>query len=189
MKPGLVVRFWAKVQIGRKKDCWPWLGAIDTPGYGAFKFDGKKRNAHRVAYELANGPPLPGVWIEHTCDNPPCCNPAHLKPGTPKSNVDDMDRKGRRRQARGVDAARARLTDEAVASMRREYVETEISTGELAARFGVSQKTVQKILRGDGWSHVPTPEDYAERFRQVSQRKKYRRPPIARSASGAERAA
>ncbi len=66
-------------------DCWPWLASTRTTmGHGQIKFQGRPVNAHRVAFMLAYGY-LPPV-VRHKCDNPPCCNPAHLEPGTIADN-------------------------------------------------------------------------------------------------------
>ena len=44
-----------------------------------------------LAWEIANAEPIPpGMVVRHTCDNPRCCNPAHLILGTDKDNTDDM---------------------------------------------------------------------------------------------------
>lgn len=103
-------RFWAKVdQSGGDDACWPWVGAIHRPspkahgkgGYGKFgagasREDRRTVYAHRLAWELANDREIPaGMLACHRCDNPPCCNPAHIFIGTPKENLQDMSRKGR----------------------------------------------------------------------------------------------
>lgn len=78
-------RFWAKVdQSGGPDVCWPWLGrSRDAAGYG--RFSGK--NAHRLAWELANERPIPeGQTIDHTCRNNDCCNPKHLEPVSVEEN-------------------------------------------------------------------------------------------------------
>ncbi|MGH7024521.1 MAG: HNH endonuclease signature motif containing protein [Caulobacteraceae bacterium] len=53
------------------------------------------RYAHRLAWELANGPIPDGLLILHKCDNPVCCNPDHLFLGTAADNHADCAAKGR----------------------------------------------------------------------------------------------
>jgi hypothetical protein len=96
------VRFWKKVdQSGGPDACWVWTaGRGGTMGYGSFQM-GTYRNthhvrAHRMAWELTNGPIPAGKYVCHRCDNPPCCNPAHLFLGTQGDNLRDMYAKGRR---------------------------------------------------------------------------------------------
>lgn len=73
-------RFWAKVdRSGGPSACWPWLAARTARGYGRFKIDGKTVRAHRYAYEQTTGAIPPGWEIDHTCANPPCVNPVHLR--------------------------------------------------------------------------------------------------------------
>jgi hypothetical protein len=53
------------------------------------------RDAHRVVYEALVGPVPEGLELDHTCDNPPCCNPGHLEPVTHAENM----RRGKRNGA------------------------------------------------------------------------------------------
>ena len=89
-------RFWSNVRIGAPDECWEWAGARNHSGYGCawFRADGHRfKLAHRVAHYLSSGE-FPTV-VMHLCDNPPCCNPAHLRGGTQRDNVADCIRKGR----------------------------------------------------------------------------------------------
>ena len=80
--------------------CWPWTGPRHSAGYGLFR----RQYAHRLALESALGRPLgSGMEACHSCDNPPCCNPAHLFEGTHQDNVRDMAAKGRHRRFRQWD--------------------------------------------------------------------------------------
>lgn len=95
--------FWERVdQSGGPEACWPWTGrrqskrADGAGGYGCFIRGGKTVYSHRWALELTLGRPLgPRMLACHTCDNPPCCNPAHLFEGTFTDNFRDAVAKGR----------------------------------------------------------------------------------------------
>jgi hypothetical protein len=89
-------RFNKKYVINEVTDCWDWTAALNNIGYGMFRFSSKgMRTAHRVSYELFNGPIPAGLAVCHTCDNPICVNPKHLWVGTLKDNAQDMVAKGR----------------------------------------------------------------------------------------------
>ncbi len=75
--------------------CWIWDGFKNKRGYGMLKTGRKTAYAHRVAWELANGPIDGSLWVLHKCDNPPCCNPDHLFLGTAADNNADRHSKGR----------------------------------------------------------------------------------------------
>ena len=104
-------RFWALVEQHGPSECWPWLGHRNSSGHGRFRFAGKVQYAHRIAL-LVDGQELGTDDLAcHSCDNPPCVNPAHLYRGTHKTNADDCTDRGRRRPAYG-DANGARTTPE-----------------------------------------------------------------------------
>jgi len=159
-------RFWAKVDRGTIDDCWEWTGARQSsqgsaPGYGSVRLEGRQLSAHRIAWEYAHGPIPDGLVVCHHCDNPPCCNPAHLFLGTIMDNNADRTQKGRsasgdkhwtrHRPLRGEQATRAKLTAVQVAEIRRLYAEGGISQRELAERYPVSKSAIKHILKGRSW--------------------------------------
>lgn len=101
---GSIERFWSKVdRSGGPDACWPWTGGHDERGYGIFYPTGeRKTRAHRWLLGHLRGKPLIDKprGIEdgcHRCDNPPCCNPAHLYVGTRKRNIADAVERSRLR--------------------------------------------------------------------------------------------
>lgn len=82
--------------------CADWTGAVDRDGYGQLTAYGKAWRAHRYAWYLAHGPIPAGLIVRHTCDRPSCCQPSHLKLGTPADNR--ADRVSRQRDLRLRDA-------------------------------------------------------------------------------------
>lgn len=86
--------YWSLVIV--QEGCWDWSGYKQPEGYGTFPH-AKTWYAHRVSWELHNGPIPDGMHVLHTCDNPPCSNPAHLFLGTVADNMADRKAKGRNR--------------------------------------------------------------------------------------------
>lgn len=78
-------------------ECWLWTGGKQGKGYGQFFLPGGKPiGAHRYSWMLHNGAEIPpGMHVMHSCDNPPCVNPAHLRVGTNRENLQDCAAKGR----------------------------------------------------------------------------------------------
>ncbi len=94
----LADRFWEKVsRTGGPDACWPYMWRRNKRNYGMFPIGEKgKHPAHRIAWEITHGKiGDPSIFVCHRCDNPPCCNPAHLFLGTAAVNNADMWAKGR----------------------------------------------------------------------------------------------
>lgn len=135
---------WKYVDRRGPDECWPWLGARRRRGYGTFCINLRNYVATRFIYELVHGVDPGELLVCHSCDNPPCVNPAHLFLGTDQDNVLDMHRKGRARPPRG------KLTAEDIRQIR-----TLVAAGQtqvaVAAQFGVSSPHVSRIARGASW--------------------------------------
>jgi hypothetical protein len=84
----------ARVEI-TENGCWEWSRTRHSKGYGNASRNNKSIRAHRYAYEIWNGPIPDGMMVLHSCDNPPCCNPDHLRLGTAHDNMMDAIRRGR----------------------------------------------------------------------------------------------
>ena len=137
------------VQRGEPDACWEWMGGRKSDGYGRFKESGRTVMAHRAAYVILGGYLIPdGALLRHTCDNPPCCNPAHLVPGTAKDNTNDALE--RDRLPRGERHPSAILSAAQVADMRDKRAAGALIR-ELAEEFGCSTSNVSSICTGRHW--------------------------------------
>lgn len=143
-------RFWSTVDIRGPEDCWPWGGGY-RGDYGRVcaRIDGRliAFSAHRVAYITKHGAIEPDALACHSCDNPACCNPNHIFPGTSADNSKDMKNKGRSRS--GGRHPRSVLTDFDVSEIRR--IGRSNPSRVLAKEFGVDASTIRSVIRGDTW--------------------------------------
>lgn len=91
-------RFWAKVdKTSSPNGCWLWTAALWPNGYGHFVMPTHHALAHRVSWELINGPIPDETDVLHNCpngDNKACLNPEHLWLGTQHDNALDAVKKG-----------------------------------------------------------------------------------------------
>ena len=149
-------RFWTKVAIGDQRQCWEWKACRFRLGYGSFVIAGRNQSAHRVAWELTHGPIPPGIHVLHTCDNPGCVNPGHLKLGTHRDNMRDRQVRGRHSRASrnvGERHPMSRLKATQVQEIRRQY-ELGTKQHELAHRYGVGRPYISMIVNRRVWRHL-----------------------------------
>jgi hypothetical protein len=155
-RAGRVALFWSQVdKSGGPDACWPWTGGILKPfGYGAFRPRygvHRKNRAHRFSYELAYGPIPDALCVLHHCDNPPCCNPAHLFLGTRGDNA--ADRASKHRTACGERNHFTKLTTQQVLDIRERYAHGE-TRRTLGAIYGVTPDNIRAIVLRLSWKHV-----------------------------------
>ena len=140
--------FWSKVQIGEPHECWDWTASQTPKGYGQLWVGKKLLHTHRLAWEVAVGPIPDDLCVCHHCDNPSCCNPAHLFLGTSAENRADCVAK--RRQARGVKQHDAKLTATNVHEIRT-LLNDGVPQRTIAHNYHVTQATISNINTGKRW--------------------------------------
>ena len=130
-------------RISKKVDgCWIWIAARTSAGYGEIRIDGRLHYVHRLSWEIANGESIPeGMCVLHVCDHPACVNPSHLFLGTHGDNIRDARAKDRI----GKTSKRDRRF------LRKAYA-VGFTQQRLAEMFGLSQRGVSKIVRGEVWA-------------------------------------
>lgn len=150
--------FWARVNKGADHECWEWAGGANSTGYGSVGWHGRVYTAHRVAAWLSGlvtSPERPTHSTDkghvlHKCDNRRCCNPQHFMIGSYADNQRDAYRKRRREQPQGGAHANAKLTDQQARAIRERYAAGEYQAP-LAAEYGVSQRVISLIVRGESY--------------------------------------
>ena len=153
MNPRDERNFWSKVRKG--KSCWEWTAGCSNQ-YGTFSIHRVTHYAHRLSWEMANGPIPQGLCVLHHCDNRACVNPAHLFLGTKGDNAADMAAKGRAPggTSKGEDHGGHKLTEAQVSAMRQRYASGRISQTELAREYSVSRQEINNIVRRNNWTHI-----------------------------------
>lgn len=146
---------WSKVDKRGPDECWPWLGGRNH-GYGRFEVNGRNYYAHRAIYHLLfplsisiEGPidRLGNGFLRHSCDNPPCCNPAHLILGTQLENAADKVRRGRSPDFSGDKGPNCKLTMEDVFWIKL-MKKQGATMNALALLHGVSRMTIKAATTG-----------------------------------------
>lgn len=161
-----IKNFWSKVDKRGEDECWLWIASKNSRGYGNFTVNDTAIRANRFSFVLHGGTFEKGPLVLHSCHNPPCVNPKHLRSGTPQDNMDDRTNSGRapmgdnhpsrkhpEKLARGSKNGWAKLNEQKVTEIK-----TMLSKGVLhktiAALFSVNKETVGRINRNQLWKHV-----------------------------------
>lgn len=167
-------RFEAKVMVS--DGCWEWIGSKTPQGYGSFWHNGRLAKAHRFSVLLSGSEIPEGMIVMHKCDNPGCVRHDHLIVGTQAMNVADCVSKKRNgavtrpdRQPRGERSGsfkhperyprgsahhQSKLTEGQVVAIRERATLGERHRA-MAAEYGVSTCTIDRIVAGRLWKHLP----------------------------------
>jgi len=124
--------------------CWEWQWG-KTGGYGQIGRDSKRYLVHRLVCDHFHGLPDHMKSI-HSCDNPGCINPDHLRAGTQKENV--RDAVIRNRWTRGEKNGRAKFTNKQAIEIKNRYSAGDVTYKSLANEYGVSDTCIAFIVRG-----------------------------------------
>ena len=154
-------------QIDPETDCWEWPGARTHFGYGLVRLPKSHVVVvHRYVYGVMVAPVPDDLKVCHTCDNPPCCNPAHLFLGTQSDNMRDCSAKDRlsrkyrddhwtRKHGKGLHRGSqhhsALLTEVDIPAIRADPR----SCAKVGADYGVAGPTIDSIRSRRSWKHVP----------------------------------
>ena len=136
-------RFWDKVDIKSKDDCWIWLASNSGNRYGKYKNNKKFYQAHRYAWILTNGSIPDDVLVLHKCDNGFCVNPNHLYLGSQSDNMRD-----RSLRYKGRTGPSCKVDIEDIVYMKSAIYNKRMTQAELARLFGISPRYVGDLVTG-----------------------------------------
>ncbi len=149
-------RFWPNVDKRGPDECWNWTASRQGTNamYGVVFMNGRKVGAHRVSWILNNGEIPEGLEVCHKCDNPLCCNPAHLWLGTHQQNMHDRTAKKRNNSPTGSRNFNCRLKESDIPKILH-LKKQGVSDINIGNKFGVSGPTINGIVKGWRWKQVP----------------------------------
>lgn len=135
-------------------ECWNITShSLDKDGYGALKreIDGRVyRRAHRVSYAYFKGHVGENLSILHSCNNPSCINPDHLREGDHSMNMKDRLASGNYYEnMHGT----VKLNRELVLKIDSLLL-SGATRKEASLETGVNISTVADIAMGKTWIHV-----------------------------------
>ena len=146
------LHFWSRVAVTANDDkCWEWKLKGNPKGYGIYYFKKGQWLAHRFAYYLANGRIFRHLLVLHSCDNPCCCNPKHLRQGTHKDNGIEAGERGLLKV--GEKCNFATVTEIQVREIKRKLTEG-YRPYEIEQMLNISRQVIYPIKQGKNWKHV-----------------------------------
>jgi len=146
-----IARFWKYVDVRGPDECWPWKV---WKGHAIMRIGGRKGDSFkssRIAYVLQHGEDPYPLLVCHTCDNPPCCNGAHLFKGTHKDNSQDMLLKNRGPDQAGESNGNSKLSYSDVVEIRKRYAQGGGSHRSLGRDYSVTHTMSRFIGNFQNW--------------------------------------
>ncbi len=135
---------------------WPY-GKNDSKNYGGFITPYSRRAHASILWLTAGEPPEGKPYALHSCDNPPCVNPKHLRWGNHQENMDDAV--FRDRFALGENAAHAKLSNADVLVIFNRFLKGEKVITIAADYPHVSYDTVYAVCRRRRRQNLTSSED------------------------------
>lgn len=131
-------------------DCWECVSHVIDGGYPRIRFNDRLWKMSRLVYEIYNNKKIEeGLHILHSCDNPKCVNPNHLREGNDKDNAVDRTERGRYKHLLGEQTSMNKLTEEQARFVREDGSHT---ISQLSEMLGVSVNCIHSIKSGRTWS-------------------------------------
>lgn len=147
MHPAALRRYTQNISPCPLTGCWWWTGPVNHGGYGHLRPGGKTTIVTHIALHLDGRPRPVGLLALHSCDQPLCVNPRHLRWGTRLDNTRDAQARGRFNNKGG-----AKLSVDDVREIKRTPRSVEAQV--LADRFGVERQAIYRIRYGQRWGDV-----------------------------------
>jgi len=151
-KQDVIKRFYSHLNITDLLSCWNF-DSLDHYGYGQFNLNNTMIKAHRFSFLLYYGEIDESLWVLHKCNNPSCCNPAHLYQGTPQDNTNDMIHANRQIICHGEHSPQARLTESQVIQII-ELLKHKKCVKEIADKYLISPRTIYGIKKFETWKYI-----------------------------------
>ena len=136
--------------------CLLWNQSVNSAGYPNARIKGKNVNLRRFIFETKLGKQLgPAMCVTSICNDKRCVAPDHLR----RSNRSQLMYKSYAARQRNEAVIQRKVIESRIKSgltkldyeKAREIRSSELTDYQLAEKYGVGVKTVQRILQNKSW--------------------------------------
>lgn len=147
-----------RIRVKSEQECWEWTGPKHEFGYGQICIGdygkvSRPLSLQKIVWSILFGQVPKGLIIRHKCDNPPCCNPFHLEPGTQMDNMHDKIRRGRANWALGEKQGTAKLKAHQIPEIRA-LAASGMTQRALAKQYNIGLTCINHIIHRKLWAWV-----------------------------------